>query len=461
MSKQRRSSERGAAAVVMSVLLAGGLLLGMGALAVDLGQMYETRREAQTAADLAATAGGPLIQYDPLKACQEAVRYLLKDNPKNEDIQGFPQVSDCTPSGTPGGQVDGDGDGAAESAVVTVTSDSIRVVVPPQRVTFGFAAALGIANSKVSAGATVALRTFGGGIGPFAIPAGCLTSTSQWYFSIKEGPSGQDSGTSSCTDPQTGSFGWLDLMRDGSDNSGDLGDDVRNGADHRVGFVPGVDPNLLPYASSTAPDCNGIITSSGGDVTYDPRKDKDGPYSEPALPNCVGVKKGNVSSIVDDIVGKQNGQGSCEGRLNNLSGPSGNKSRTFGNCPINGYTLSDYVSQGFSLAQVKSGTLGSLRAEIVDNPNFFVVPIVFSTGRPKAQDTPVVGYRGLFLDCPEGAPSPCSPFGDATGPNQLKEIDGFVFKLSTIAISTNHGNVDAYYTGGGLAVPVLVRDPLN
>jgi Flp pilus assembly protein TadG len=48
--------ERGAMGVLIAVLIGGGVLIGMGALAVDVGQIYQNRAELQNGADAAALA---------------------------------------------------------------------------------------------------------------------------------------------------------------------------------------------------------------------------------------------------------------------------------------------------------------------------------------------------------------------------------------------------------------------
>lgn len=48
--------ERGAIGVIVAVLIGGGVLLGMGALAIDVGQLYQNRAELQNGADAAALA---------------------------------------------------------------------------------------------------------------------------------------------------------------------------------------------------------------------------------------------------------------------------------------------------------------------------------------------------------------------------------------------------------------------
>ncbi|HET6213928.1 MAG TPA: pilus assembly protein TadG-related protein [Micromonosporaceae bacterium] len=53
---RRRGRERGGIAAIVSILLAGGVLLGTGALAVDVGKLYVEREELQSGADAAAVA---------------------------------------------------------------------------------------------------------------------------------------------------------------------------------------------------------------------------------------------------------------------------------------------------------------------------------------------------------------------------------------------------------------------
>jgi Flp pilus assembly protein TadG len=48
--------ERGAIGVLIAVLIGGGVLLGMGALAIDVGRLYQNRAELQNGADAAALA---------------------------------------------------------------------------------------------------------------------------------------------------------------------------------------------------------------------------------------------------------------------------------------------------------------------------------------------------------------------------------------------------------------------
>jgi Flp pilus assembly protein TadG len=53
---ERRDGDRGAITTLVAILLAGGVLLGMGALVVDVGQIVAEREQLQTGADAAAMA---------------------------------------------------------------------------------------------------------------------------------------------------------------------------------------------------------------------------------------------------------------------------------------------------------------------------------------------------------------------------------------------------------------------
>ena len=73
--------ERGAVGVLVAIFIGGGVLLGMGALAIDVGQLYQNRAELQNGADAAALAvadscalsncaPGLAAQYAPANASQ-------------------------------------------------------------------------------------------------------------------------------------------------------------------------------------------------------------------------------------------------------------------------------------------------------------------------------------------------------------------------------------------------------
>jgi len=56
LTSPRRPDDAGAVATVVAILLGGGVLLGMAAVSVDVGQLYAERRQVQNGADAAALA---------------------------------------------------------------------------------------------------------------------------------------------------------------------------------------------------------------------------------------------------------------------------------------------------------------------------------------------------------------------------------------------------------------------
>ncbi len=54
MMKLLRRDDRGAVGVLIAILIGGGVLLGIGAMAIDVGQLYQNRAELQNGADAAA-----------------------------------------------------------------------------------------------------------------------------------------------------------------------------------------------------------------------------------------------------------------------------------------------------------------------------------------------------------------------------------------------------------------------
>ncbi|WDZ85600.1 TadE/TadG family type IV pilus assembly protein [Micromonospora cathayae] len=76
LTRRLRDDDRGAVATVFGVLLAGGVLLGMLALVIDVGRLYVEREELQTGADAAALAVARACA-DDLAACTDVERSTL------------------------------------------------------------------------------------------------------------------------------------------------------------------------------------------------------------------------------------------------------------------------------------------------------------------------------------------------------------------------------------------------
>src|SRR3954449_5205761 len=79
MSRKLHEHDEGAVAIV--VALTAVLLIGIGALAVDIGNLYSVRRESQRTADLAALAGAQDLPGNAQQACRSAIDYLDRNKP--------------------------------------------------------------------------------------------------------------------------------------------------------------------------------------------------------------------------------------------------------------------------------------------------------------------------------------------------------------------------------------------
>ncbi|MGH8867317.1 MAG: pilus assembly protein TadG-related protein [Actinomycetes bacterium] len=93
---RRARGERGAAATLVAILMAGGALFGMAALTIDVGQIYSERRELQNGADGGALAVAQdcakgLPSCNPSAAMTQAEQYA-NDNAKKDGVAAVPQV---------------------------------------------------------------------------------------------------------------------------------------------------------------------------------------------------------------------------------------------------------------------------------------------------------------------------------------------------------------------------------
>ena len=150
----RIEQDRGAIAIVAVILAL--TIFGVSALAVDIGNMYSRKRMTQTTADLAALAGAGALP-DVSAAFDAAYDYL----DKNYVAEGTYLKDELRDNNVANGEI------SVDASKLRVT-----VVVPPRRVQFGLAAALGYSSSTVSARAVAGLRS-PGRIMPFFVPTTC------------------------------------------------------------------------------------------------------------------------------------------------------------------------------------------------------------------------------------------------------------------------------------------------
>ncbi len=96
----RLRDERGVVAALVAVLIGGGVLLGIGALVIDVGQIYQERGELQNGADGAAIA---VAKSCALGSCTPGVAGQLADDNASSLTGGTAGVSLVCGSGSLGG----------------------------------------------------------------------------------------------------------------------------------------------------------------------------------------------------------------------------------------------------------------------------------------------------------------------------------------------------------------------
>ncbi len=268
-----RTDERG----VSGILVAGSLLLlvGLAAIAVDLGLVFNERRGDQTSVDLGALAGGQSIINGTSEVVDDTLAYIrenLDTTYTNTEWQAAWQS--CTDA-TPAGFVLLDEPAAWGTGTLQCMSfhptGLFRVKLPDQVVETSFGKALGVNSISTGAEAVVRIRSRGtGGILPFGLLASagggdqlCLVDSSK--------------GTAQppCDGAASGNFGVLDAPHFGNselgttqkctgDTNGRLNVNVALGLDHLVlprnaaAYVQDVCPNI---AAGTIP--NQLLVQTG------------------------------------------------------------------------------------------------------------------------------------------------------------------------------------------------------
>ncbi len=84
VSGERRETDEGAVAVIVAILIV--VFIGMAALAIDVGALFEERREVQTAADAGALAGVQELPASTSAAEAQARAYVALNAPQATDI---------------------------------------------------------------------------------------------------------------------------------------------------------------------------------------------------------------------------------------------------------------------------------------------------------------------------------------------------------------------------------------
>jgi Flp pilus assembly protein TadG len=166
-----RRDERGAVAVIFAICAV--MIFGLAAMGVDLGNAMNRKKLTQNNADLAALAGAPSLPASDATG-QDAVRQQVASwlNTNSVVSDG---INSCRSDPSVTSVTAGDlGDGNKANGEVTFpTSDEVRVVSPPAKVTFGLANAIGFSDTCVQSVATAAIKSGGTGMAPYYATSNC------------------------------------------------------------------------------------------------------------------------------------------------------------------------------------------------------------------------------------------------------------------------------------------------
>lgn len=201
--------ERGASALLLASMLI--LLMGMAAIAIDIGAAFNERRQDQSAADAGALAAGLEFVIGNGEAEAVQVAKALVDENLGRTLP--PQAwIDCTDDGALGETGnEADNDLATTDPCISFGDDlegnlafsRIRVRVPDQATPMTFARVLGFLTIETHAIAEVEMTPLlEQGAFPAAVFNGALAGST---VCIKTGTG--SSNTTSCGDPSTGNFG--------------------------------------------------------------------------------------------------------------------------------------------------------------------------------------------------------------------------------------------------------------
>jgi Flp pilus assembly protein TadG len=285
MTSQIRS-ERGATALLVAMSLF--LLMGMAALAVDLGSAFDDRRQQQSAADVGSLAavqyantnhsmppactGTPKVQA----ACRGAVEAIAVISGTLNNRFTAAQWGACVDTGDISA---GYPTGSTVSDCISFTTNlqKARVVLPTTQVSTTFGRVLGINTIGISsfseAGADLNSTS---DVIPFALgPLGGGASQSCIFSNPNNGLD-----TAPCNGPTGGNFGFLDIAHYGNpelgttdtcmaDTQGRLARNITLGADHELTtYSPGdTIRNDATYCPIFTALPNEVTTNPGGSAT--------------------------------------------------------------------------------------------------------------------------------------------------------------------------------------------------
>lgn len=424
-----RRREDGATAVIVAILAV--VLLSAGALAVDLGNAWARKRDAQTQADLAALSAGhllPMTAANRSSIALEVARYLGGNN----EVHGQPSTvgADLT-----------DGDPGNGEIVFENAGQRMRVRTPSARVDWVLAGVFGDGDgTSVAAEATVEVMSplppmsdmlpmwmpdscpFGPGMADTASGGG------------KEKKDSEESDDVGCSESGGGQFGQLDSpRRDVSQLQAALAENTAVGLDHLI----------MPFTGATQEECGkkNHAPPTGGIQDNDPAK---------PVVNCLMPQTGNDGpALLDGLI---TGTGSSPGRLAAVNGATSSSCGGRTNTAVSGVTinndvLSCFLRDGYSLddiAQPTGVTQEMLDPAVVDSPRFVWIPILNTPDRDIDNNTFYAIKRFVpgFITYQHRGATRSVPGDDPTGDNgvavsggKVESVQVFTFNPDALPVS--------------------------
>ena len=261
--RRRRGDERGAILVLAALLLVS--MLTMAAIAVDLANARQQRRQSQATADAAALAAAQDLP-DPAEVVATAKQYVQQDfgvpasawvGCKDADrLANLPDLSNSD-----------------ECISIDEAFTRVRVRVPDKDVPTYFAGVIGIADVTVAADATAEAKLKRD---DRIIPATVAAASGSGNLCIENGGSNVD-----CASRTSGNFGSFDARRmtlfkpTSSDQANSLRINYSMGVDHALTIYGTGSPKVCDISlqspctttnTTSAPDANHLIPYTGNDI---------------------------------------------------------------------------------------------------------------------------------------------------------------------------------------------------
>jgi hypothetical protein len=238
-----RHDDRGLTMVIVALLLV--VLMVFAAFAVDLGGLYNARRQDQSAADSGATAGA-LDLDDPAAVLSQVDQRV--SNTLDVPV-GTLDWADAACSASDPDPVDTVLLVAGVSypcITMDAASTAIQIKIPPREYPSVFGGIIGVDGYTHTAFAIAGEIAVGfGGVLPFGLPAAASGNN---IACLKDGPHGPDD---ACDGPDTGHFGYLDFTFYG-DTEANTTQMCSGGENERIAnnIAVGVDHDLQAYTGA-------------------------------------------------------------------------------------------------------------------------------------------------------------------------------------------------------------------